>query len=751
MPFSIARFPFLWVPFAALCVFSTACTDDKADQAAHWKAAQAYLEDQEYEKAIIELRNVLQLEPGNDRAFYQLGEAYLNTAQFQDAFQSFHRATLLAPDNLDAQLRVGHMYRLAGNVATAKEKAQLILARSPDHVGALKLLADVQSTEKDTEAAIHTLKRVVSLDPGSAGSLRELARLHLEKGDWTEADEAYQRAARAEPAYQALIRPGTEPFQSLPVLARFHEQQGRFNEAEEAYEQAAQTATGDDVSTLRDLALFHARREAYESALAVLDRALALREDDLDLMANKAEILLASGDTKAAETLVDDILQRYGSHVGAGFLKGKMELARNRLEQALDRFDTVARAKPQYAPVHYYKGLALLRLDRTKPARESLERAVELAPDQLHARLLLADGYIQDYQQGNATLAGKHIEYILQRFPAHRETLTLLGNLRIRTRDYAGAEEAFQQVVRRYPDDPRAHYRLGFVHYLQDQKQEALAQFKESLALDATQTRALTLSVNTLLQHNRAPEALALCDRLAPQLSDNKDSLAHLQVAKARILLQMGDVDQAESLVIQAIQNNPEQLPAHVLLTRIYLRKKKLQEIITHFEATLADNPKFLPAYMVLGMVHDASGEFDKANDYYRQALDVQPDFAPAANNLAWNLAVEGGDLDEAFQLARMAMGRMPDEPNVLDTMGWIHHLLGHHWKAVAELERAVALDPKAPALHYRLGKAYMAAGEPQDARRAMEDALALDTDFPEAEEARRMLEGEGKQDLQAP
>jgi Flp pilus assembly protein TadD len=163
-----------------------------------------------------------------------------------------------------------------------------------------------------------------------------------------------------------------------------------------------------------------------------------------------------------------------------------------------------------------------------------------------------------------------------------------------------------------------------------------------------------------------------------------------------------------------------------------------------------AESPGFLPGYMVIGMAHEREGNRGAANAAYRKALAVRPDFAPAANNLAWNLAAEEGALDEAYALARIAKGGMPDDAYVADTMGWVYHLLGHHWKAVAELEQAVSLHPHNPVFNYHLGAVYLEAGEPLKAKTFLKRALRSETSFPGSEEARRLIESLEKRTARA-
>jgi tetratricopeptide (TPR) repeat protein len=75
-----------------------------------------------------------------------------------------------------------------------------------------------------------------------------------------------------------------------------------------------------------------------------------------------------------------------------------------------------------------------------------------------------------------------------------------------------------------------------------------------------------------------------------------------------------------------------------------------------------------------------------------------------------------------------------------MDTLGWIYHLLGHHWKAVPELERAVERMPEEAIFRYHLGKACYANKDLQKAKLHLSKALELDPASEHAPEARVLV-----------
>jgi len=125
---------------------------------------------------------------------------------------------------------------------------------------------------------------------------------------------------------------------------------------------------------------------------------------------------------------------------------------------------------------------------------------------------------------------------------------------------------------------------------------------------------------------------------------------------------------------------------------------------------------------------------------HYEQALESDPRAVTAANNLAWLLAENEQQLDRAFQLAQVAKGEQPNNPEVLDTAGWVFYKRGMVAMAVSTLEQAVQAAPTNALFNYHLGVAYAKQGDDADARKALEKALALEPKFERAGHAREVL-----------
>ena len=181
---------FLILAFATVC---WGCGTSEEKKAKHLANARKYVKNLEYNKAVIEYRNVIQVDPKDASVHYELGQIYLELKKGPEAFRSFQRVAELDPDHLDAQLKLGNIYLLSKKTEEARKKAELILEKNPENIDGLMLLAGIQVREKKRDEAIQTLERSVSIDPKQVKVRLALGRLFFMDGKYKKANAYHYR------------------------------------------------------------------------------------------------------------------------------------------------------------------------------------------------------------------------------------------------------------------------------------------------------------------------------------------------------------------------------------------------------------------------------------------------------------------------------------------------------------------------------------------------------------------------------
>jgi len=742
-------------------LFATGCAPKEEKKAKHFDKAQEYIARNELKKAVIELKDVVQLDPKDDTAYEQLGEIYLKLKEHGEAFQSYTRAVSVNPENIKAQLKLGQMLLLGTKTDEARKKADMILEKFPDDVEALGLLAGVQVQEKDFEGGIQTLEKAASVNPDHFNTQLSLGRLLLLKGKPDKAQEHYQKAIaldpsssvpyvelsriyagkgewdKAEAVLKRMILTSGSTYQALHVLAFFYESTRKFGQAEQTYLKAVETAPQGDVAALIQLASYYGRMKSYERALQAMQKVVEIRKDDLDVLVSIGQLHFYFNKVQEAEATVDKVLDKKKGHLDANLLKGRILFARKDFGNALERFDVVVRESPRNGLAYYYRGLCHIEKGEPKMGRQDLLKALEFNPGLLDARLLLAEFYLKDR---NADLARQQIDAAAKISPQNPRVLIYAGSLKVLEGDLKGAEEIYSRIIQADADYAPAYTQLGLIYNLTNRQPEALKFFNKALAFSPHQTEALSLIVALYVRDKKYDEALKACEDLKKKVTNSRASLAHIEYLEGKIFLAKKDYKTAENRFKKAVEKEPDNLAAYVALAEIYAKEKRFDEAIQEYEGVIAKNPKYLAGYMALGTIYDRKGDDQRAQAYYRKALNINNSFGPAANNLAWNLAERGGNIDEALTFAQKAKEQLPDSSAVMDTLGYIYYLKGSYLNAVTEFQDSLARDPENPVINFHMGLAQYKNNDKAKAKDYFEKALELDPNFKEADEARRLL-----------
>ena len=97
--------PFMFLIGLILIGFLGCSKEAKMER--HWKKGENYFTQNKFNEAIIEYKNVVQLNPKNAKAHYKLGLSFLRTNNFKGAFSEFSQAVDLDPNLIGCPAPVG--------------------------------------------------------------------------------------------------------------------------------------------------------------------------------------------------------------------------------------------------------------------------------------------------------------------------------------------------------------------------------------------------------------------------------------------------------------------------------------------------------------------------------------------------------------------------------------------------------------------------------------------------------------------
>jgi tetratricopeptide (TPR) repeat protein len=780
---------------------AVACADDATRLAGHRERAEAYFGEQKYAEAVIEWKNVLQIDPNDAAAHYGLARAYLALREPARAYWELQETVRLDPANLEARLRYGGflLFGKSEDFERALAQADAVLAADPARTEAHLLRGRALEALKRPEEARASYEKALEVAPGESAPLALLANLHRLQGRRPEAESLFRRLTEVQPG-----------FASWRALGAFlAEDPAREGEAEAAYRSASEAAAPTELALAAGtLSGFYFARGRLEEAERALREGLERSPDDLELLYALARFYDARGDRARADATVEQATRARPDDVKPQLILSAYRGRRGDLEGALAAAEAALGIDPQDLDARLRKAELLIDLGfrERAPARSAQGRAIveaalgeqEGEPRALfvQAKLELAEGRFADavgtlrrvldarpewaqahFLLGSALFAdgdrpGARAELVraLEIDPSLYDARRVLAQVQGALGEFDLAIEEARRVLAAAPDDAKmriqlaqslvrqgrfaearaelevipvpardseAHYALGRVRLLLRDPDGARADLLQALELAPRHPEVLAALLELDRDQGRATESLA---RLRAAVEAEPGSARLLQLRGLAELTQ-GLEAEAEASLRRAIELDPNDLAGYERLAQLLARRGRSQEMLATYESALAARPDSAPLQLLVGVLHEGLGRRESARERYEQAVRLDPELAAAKNNLAYLLAEEGRDLDRALDLAQEAKSLLPDDPNAADTLGWVLYKKNIPSAAIGYLKEAEAgfarEDPSLGIVRHHLALAYEANGEPDRAREVIERALADLDSVRAAQEAR--------------
>jgi len=194
-----------------------------------------------------------------------------------------------------------------------------------------------------------------------------------------------------------------------------------------------------------------------------------------------------------------------------------------------------------------------------------------------------------------------------------------------------------------------------------------------------------------------------------------------------------GRLDEAIAWYHRALERYPGYEEIYQNLGDAYTQKGQLAEGIEMYQRALEIDARDGAIWSNFGQTLYRAGCWEEAEEAFWKAVELMPDQPEPYNNLG-NIYSRQGENERAVDMYRKAVERDPDRrPEVLVNLGDTYREMGRLPAAREVLERAAALDPAAPLVHFQRGRVERDAGRPAAAIQAFQRAADLDADHARA------------------
>ncbi|UCE85206.1 MAG: tetratricopeptide repeat protein [Deltaproteobacteria bacterium] len=671
--------PFAALALAVCALWSVACGSPPLEE--RFTDIQQMLAQSRFDDAIEELREILDTDPENARANFMLAIAFQRTNQPTLAVWPLEKAFNDAEYQIRAGLQLANLHLGLLNPTNAARVATRLIEIAPENVEAHRLRGRAYLADKRFDEALADAAWLIETDPTSAIGLVLKGSIYSDMQRYDEAEGAFRQAIELtaeDPADNERV---------WVVLTSF---------LAENIDDADRAEAG-----------FAEAREVHPDSPALKNSYLAF--------------LVKSERLEDAERLLREEIEREPENIQRRVALSNNLRAQGRDDEAEAVLEAMTEDFPIAAAWHVLGRSRLQRQDFAG-AREALERAVELAPEDEPLKFLLAEAQVRDGDPEAARALVKTFER--KPYQAFVE-----GLIAMEAEAFAEALDAFDEGLRNWPDNVGARYNAGLAARSLGDWERAINEFTEAARIDMSATRNTTdpFETEAALQlayifHQRANHRPALRWASVHLHHHPEDHRAKLLIATT--LREQGSLVQARKLLVEML-DTPVESDARSELAQLEfdagdvaaawklldgaepgdLRSLSIaveREVDAgNVDAALArlDRAEASGAYEAVelvslrGRVLYVSGETQRAGETFERALELDPDHAATIAGLA-TLRASHGQVDEAIEMFDRAAELEPENADHVYHAGQLLLQMGRTDAAEARLRTVARIDP---------------------------------------------------------
>jgi tetratricopeptide (TPR) repeat protein len=782
----------------ALVVSSTACSGAQERKASYLQKGQAYYNDQNYDKARIELRNALQIDPKYVEARYLSGQIAEKRGEMREALLSYQAAVDENPKYSEARAALARMYLLGGVPDKASELVEAGLKDDPQHPALLTVKAAVDSQAGRLVPALETAEAAYKQTPDNEFTVVLLASLYKQNGQVDKAVEIVTQGTQKLPKsvdlhivladleagrnnydqvqkqLEQIIALEPKKLEHRTQLAQFFLFRKDIDKAEATVRQAIKDLP-DQPDTKLALIDFMWAQRGEAAAIQEIQTMVAHEPDNAELKLSLGSYLERQGKVDQAEQTFQEIIKKSGTEAAglsarnrlaalyllrhndsakasalvaevlkenardndALILRANMALQKGDAATAITDLRGVLRDQPNSAPLMRALAKAHLQNNEASLAEETLRSALQANPGDMPTRKELAQLLVQ---QGKADQARTLLDQ-LAKAQGGSTDLEILDNqfkAQLMGKDYEAAKQTAEKRQQLRPKEAVGWYFAGLVAEGQRDMAAARKQYELALEKQPDGAEPLVALVKMDVADKQIGKAMQRIDKAIA--GSPKNAVAYN--LRGELLLVDKKWTEAEAAFNKSAEVAPEWWAPYRGLAQTWLAQKKVDQAINIYQTGISKAQKDTGILSTeLASLYEGLGKPDESIKVYEQWLQREPKSMVAANNLVMlllNYRNDKASLDRSVKLAEGLVSAT--DPALLDTRGWVKYRVGDYPGAVNLLQQASKAAPGNRTMSYHLGMAQWKAGNVAEAKLNLQAAVKDNVPFVGNEEARKAL-----------
>ncbi len=488
----------------------------------------------------------------------------------------------------------------------------------------------------------------------------------------------------------------------------------------------------------------------YSSAVDMFLHCVALQPENTSALFELVPIYNTLLNEEKAIATMEQVVKNEPSNAWYRQVLASYYLDNNNIQKAIEVYEELVKENSSNSEFYFF--LSMLYEGNNEPGKalaalnemERIDgRSEALSMKKSHINLLM--------QNKEGALA--ELRYIYNDSPDNINILVLIGDTYLRFGDKDSALLMYKKVISAEPDNLMAQYSLS-KYYEMESNDSLYTQSMEQLLFNSkfdTESRMQSLLeyINYKEQRDTTGYVYSLFERLIQQPNDLKDIL-NLYVD---YMFEKGEDKECIVPILEKLLTvEPDNRRAYINLLVYLMIDNKLDEVISYSDKAIMYHPEYLAFYTYKGMAYEVSDNPQKAVEIYLLGLERRSDDTSGnaisnlfgllggcyremkqnnksyeaydsaliynseniiiLNNYAYELALDGVNLEKAEEMSLRAIKAEPDNVTYLDTYAWILFCMERYDEAKAYAEKILEYNPDPDStLYSHIGDIYAKTG----------------------------------------
>lgn len=671
-----------------------------------------------YVEAKTDVDAAQKLTPGIPLVNYTQALLDFSQAKNAAALEAVQRVLQVAPDHLPTMLLAGAIETALGNNEQAEQHLRKYLQTDPSNVYARKLLASALLKNGQAKDALSILAPAIN-DAQKDPQLWMIAGESLmQSKEFGKANEYFEKANALAP--------------NVPLVhtAMAMSQMGQGDNTK-AISELELAASLDDKSTKPGVALVmtQLRLKQYDKAMLAVQALEKKHPADPQILNLKGGVYLGMNDFVNARASFEKALAITSTYFPAIENLARLDLQEKKPGQAKKRFEALLATDPKnVAAMTSLAGMAQ-GMGQPGEAATWLEKASAVNPADVGPSLQLGKYYVQS---GAKEKASALAQKLFATNDKNVEVIDFLGQVQANNSDLPGALLTFNKLATLKPTSALAQMRIASVQIAMKNDADAIASLTKAVSLEPDNLNAQLGLASLQTKNGNFDAAFSIARQIQKQRA--KEPIGF--VLEGDLFMAQKKAPAAQKAYEQGlalIKTGPLLVKLHQAMTLANNPKGADDRMVQW----LKDHPTDAAVRIYLGDSYLARRQTKLAIEQYEIAMKSLPQNINVLNNLAYAYQLDKNP--RALEMAENAYKIEPNNPRVMDTLGWVLVEKGNDPRGLGMLQKANTLVPENEEIRFHLAVGLSKAGDKVGAKKEL-DTLVTSKTFQSVEEAKRVL-----------